>query len=170
MGDDAPEFDGLLATDGKRYTLADFSEARVVVVFFIRNLCPTTHVYESRVLEFARSQLEDGVRFVAISVSRNPAEGLDRMGRRAKEKNYIWPYLYDESQYTGRIYGASVTPQFFVLDGRRKIAYMGAFDDHFTADKVTRHYVADAVKSLLNDQKPPVTETLARGCEIEYAE
>ncbi|RPI83322.1 MAG: thioredoxin family protein [Planctomycetaceae bacterium] len=170
VGDAAPEFDGLLGTDGKRHSLAAFAEAKAVVVMFIRNLCPTTHVYEPRLLEFAKAQAGRGVEFVAISISRNPAEGLDRMAVRAKEKQYPWPYLHDESQFTGKIYGASVTPQFFVLDADRKIAYMGAFDDNFVEDKVEKRYVADAVQAILTGRRPPAPETLARGCDIEYAE
>ncbi|MCY2963044.1 MAG: thioredoxin family protein, partial [Planctomycetota bacterium] len=168
-GDQAPEFDGLLGTDGKRHSLKDHHEAKVVVVMFIRNLCPTTHLYEPRLREFAKSVAGKDVELVAISVSRNPAEGLDRMAVRAKEKGYTWPYLQDESQFTGREYGATVTPQFFVLDAERKIAYMGAFDDSVKADQVKERFVADAVRALLEGDSPETRETLAKGCEIEYA-
>lgn len=167
-GDDAPDFDGLLGIDGKRHSLADLKEANVVVVMFIRNLCPTTHLYEPRLREFAKQFADQPVELVAISVSRNPAEGLDRMAVRAKDKGYTWPYLHDESQFTGQAYGATVTPQFFVLDGQRKIAYMGAFDDNFKRDQVKEHYVADAVSAVLAGKSPETVETLARGCEIEF--
>jgi thiol-disulfide isomerase/thioredoxin len=155
VGDPAPAFEGLLGIDGRRHSLADY-EAPVVVVVFLRNLCPTTHQYEARLKNFAQDFAADQVQLVAISVSRNPAEGLDRMAVRAKDKLYRWPYLIDESQ-------------FFVLDRARKIAYMGAFDDDVKGTAVQRTYVADAVRNLLEGKPVAPVDTLAKGCEIEYA-
>lgn len=169
VGDPAPVFEGLLGIDGRRQSLADYADAPVLVVVFLRNLCPTTHQYESRLRNFAKEFADDKVQVVAISVSRNPAEGLDRMAARAKEKQYAWPYLLDDSQFTGRQYGATVTPQFFVLDRDRKIAYMGAFDDDLKGTAVKRQYVAEAVRNLLTGKPVDPVDTLAKGCEIEYA-
>ena len=168
VGDPAPEFEGLLGIDGRRHSLADYRDTPVLVVVFLRNLCPTTHQYETRLRTFAKEFPADKLQIVAISVSRNPAEGLDRMAVRAKEKQYAWPYLIDESQFTGRQYGATVTPQFFVLDQDRKIAYMGAFDDDLKGTAVRRRYVAEAVRNLLSGQPVDPVDTLAKGCEIEY--
>jgi len=56
----------------------------------------------------------------------------------------------------------------FVLDKKRNVAYMGAFDDNFIADRVEEHYVADAVKSLLAGKQPEVTESRQSGCSIQY--
>lgn len=169
VGDPAPDFEGLLGIDGRRHSLADYRETPVLVVMFLRNLCPTTHQYEARLKNFAQEYDTHKVQIVAISVSRNPAEGLDRMAVRAKDKMYRWPYLIDESQFTGRQYGATVTPQFFVLDPERKIAYMGAFDDDLKGTAVRRQYVADAVRNLLEGKPVSPVDTLAKGCEIEYA-
>jgi peroxiredoxin len=169
VGDPAPEFEGLLGIDGRRHSLSDYRETPVLVVVFLRNLCPTTHQYEARLRNFAQEYGTNKVQLVAISVSRNPAEGLDRMAVRAKDKMYRWPYLIDESQFTGRQYGATVTPQFFVLDQARKIAYMGAFDDDLKGTAVQRQYVADAVRNLLEGKPVSPVDTLAKGCEIEYA-
>jgi len=169
VGDPAPAFEGLLGIDGRRQSLSNFGDAPVLVVVFMRNLCPTTHQYEPRLTSFAKEFAEDKVQVVAISVSRNPAEGLDRMAARAKDKQYAWPYLMDDSQFTGRQYGATVTPQFFVLDRDRKIAYMGAFDDDLKGTVVKRQYVAEAVRNLLAGKPVDPVDTLAKGCEIEYA-
>jgi len=169
VGDDAPVFEGLLGIDGQRHSLGDYHESPIVVVVFLRNLCPTTHQYEARLREFAKGCATDKVQVVAISVSRNPAEGLDRLAIRAKDKDYQWPCLVDDSQFTGRQYGATVTPQFFVLNQDRKIAYMGAFDDDARGTSVKRHFVADAVRNLLAGKPVDPADTLAKGCEIEYA-
>jgi hypothetical protein len=81
---------------------------------------------------------------------------------------FPFPYLHDADQSVGRGFGATSTPQLFVLDGERKIAYMGAFDDNMIESEVKHHYLIDAVDALLAGKKPEVTETRARGCSIEY--
>ena len=106
---------------------------------------------------------------IAISVSRNGADRLDKMKSRASDKKFPFPYLYDESQQSGRAYGATATPHFFVLDSDRKIAYMGAFDDNiFDPEKVEKHFLVDAVDAVLAGNEPQVKETLQRGCAIDY--
>ena len=109
-------------------------------------------------------------RLVAISCSRRAEDRLVRMKERRLQRNYNFDYLIDLSQKTGRRYGATVTPQFFVLNQKRKIAYMGAFDDHLEPDKVEERYVRDAVRALLAGKPVDVAESRARGCEIEYAD
>jgi peroxiredoxin len=167
IGDAAPDWADLPGVDDKSHSLADFREAKVVVVVFTCNHCPVAKMYEERLMEFAR-KYEEKVQVVAISVSHNGADGLAKMKTRAAEKGFPFPYLYDESQKSARSYGATVTPHFFVLDGDRKVAYMGAFDDNFDRDKVEKHYLADAVEALLVGNEPRAKESLQRGCAIEY--
>jgi peroxiredoxin len=167
IGDAAPDWADLPGVDDKTHSLADYREAKVVVVVFTCNHCPVAKMYEERLMEFAR-KYEQKVQVVAISVSHNGADGLAKMKARAAEKGFPFPYLYDESQKSARTYGATVTPHFFVLDHDRKIAYLGAFDDNFDRDKVEKHYLADAVEALLAGNEPRVKESLQRGCAIEY--
>jgi len=88
------------------------------------------------------------------------------MKSRADSQGFNFAYLYDESQQIARDYGATYTPEFFVLDGDRKIAYLGALDDSPAADKVQQRYVAAALNALLEGKQPNVTETVAIGCRI----
>ncbi|MFM8287247.1 MAG: redoxin domain-containing protein [Planctomycetaceae bacterium] len=170
VGDPAPVFESLPGIDGLPHSLSEWRDHDVLVVMFVRSLCPTTHAHEERLRQFAAGLDRDRVALVAISVSQNPAEGLDKMTRRAEKQQYRWPWLCDLSQRTAREFGATVTPQFFVLDRERRVAYMGAFDNDPTGKRVTRPHVADAVAALLRGEAPPVRETLARGCDIELAE
>ena len=167
LGDPAPVWADLPGVDGKGHSLAEYRDAQAVVVVFTCNHCPVATMYESRLIEFAK-KYEKRVQVVAISVSRNPADGLEKMKARATEKKYPFPYVYDESQKTGREYGATATPHFFLLDGKRKIAYMGAFDDNFDADQAEKHYLSDAVEAVLAGEMPRVRESLQRGCAIDY--
>lgn len=167
IGETAPDWSDLPGVDDKQHSLADYREVKSVVVVFTCNHCPVAKMYEERLIELAK-KYDKNVQVVAISVSHNGADGLDKMKARAAEKNFPFHYLYDESQKSARSYGATVTPHFFVLDSERKIAYMGAFDDNFDTKKVEKHYVVDAVEAVLDGREPRVRESLQRGCAIEY--
>jgi peroxiredoxin len=170
VGDHAPAWTDLPGTDGKPHSLADLKDRPVVVLVFTCNSCPVAVDYEDRIIAFAKKHAgPDGkVALVAVNVNTGPEDRLPKMKERAQEKGFPFPYLYDESQKTARLYGASYTPEFFVLDKDRRIAYMGAMDDKTQPDAVKVHHLEDAVAAVLNGQKPTVAETLARGCRIAF--
>jgi peroxiredoxin len=168
IGDKAPAFADLEGTDGKRHGLADFEDKKLVVVAFTCNTCPMAKAYEQRFVEFSRDYRDKDVAFVAINCNTGPADQLPAMQERAAERGFEFRYLHDPKQGVGRAYGATVTPHVFVLDKERRIAYMGAFDDKQDAAKAKRHYVRDAVESLLAGDEPEITETRQFGCAIEY--
>lgn len=167
IGDNAPVWTDLPGVDDKTHSLADYRDAKALVLVFTCNHCPVARQYEERLLQLAK-QHEKQVQVVAISVSHNGADRLDKMKQRAADRRFPFPYLYDESQNSARAYGATATPHFFVLDSDRKVAYMGAFDDHFESDKAAKHYVVDAVDAVLAGKEPPIKESLQRGCAIEF--
>ncbi len=147
IGDEAPAWKDLPGVDGKTHSLADLKKKPVVVVVFTCNSCPYAQDYEDRINAFAKKHAgEDGrVAVVAINVNHVPADSLAKMQARAKEKGFVFPYLYDDSQEIAKAYGATRTPEFFVLDAERKIVYMGAMDDNSNAEKVTKQYLEPAV-------------------------
>lgn len=167
-GDAAPVWRELAGVDGKVHSLADLKDAKAVVVTFTCNHCPIAQAYEARFVEFVKTYDAKGVKFVALSCSRLPQDGFAKMKERALDRKYNFPYLHDATQQTAKDYGATVTPHVFVLDGERKIAYMGAFDDSFEVGKVETHYVRDAVEAVLAGKKPEIRETRQFGCGIEY--
>ncbi|MGQ0635543.1 MAG: thioredoxin family protein [Planctomycetaceae bacterium] len=168
VGDAAPEWKELPGTDGVSHGLADLADAKIVVVMFTCNHCPIAAAYEERVLALAKAYAGRGVQVAAISVSRLAADSLERLKLRAKEKGYPFPIVCDDTQTIGKAYGATCTPQFFVLSAGRKVAYMGAFDDNPEPDKAEKRYVIDAIEALLEGRQPPVKESLSRGCAIDY--
>jgi peroxiredoxin len=168
VGDKAPDFTSLPGVDGKNHELDDFNEKDIVVVVFTCNHCPVAKEYAVRIEEFTK-KYEEKVQVVAISVSLSAADRLDKMKARNAEKPFPYPYLYDESQKSGKAYGATATPHLFVLDRERRIAYMGAFDDNFEdVNQVKSRYVADAVEAVLAGKQPKVKETRPAGCAIQY--
>lgn len=168
IGDAAPPFTQLAGTDDKPHSLADFKEAKAVVVVYTCNHCPVAQAYEDRLMAVQKEYQGKGVQVVAISVSNFEIDKLESMKERAGIKGFNFPYLHDSSQKSAASYGASVTPHVFVLDGQRKIAYMGAVDDSMSAGEVKQSYVRLALDAVLAGKAPAVTETRQVGCGIQY--
>jgi len=166
IGDQAPAWSDLPGIDGKTHSLADLKQSKAVVLVFTCNSCPYAVDYETRIIALAKQFAAHGVAVVAVNVNKVPEDRFDEMKARAKSQGFNFPYLYDETQQIARDFGATYTPEFFVLDAQRKIAYMGALDDSPAADKVQQQYVATALTALLDGQQPKVKETVAMGCRI----
>jgi peroxiredoxin len=173
VGDKAPDFSGIPAYDAaakqdSSLSLADLKED-VVVLCFSGNHCPVVQAYEDRMIDFVNSVKGKPVKFVAVSVANMDEDRLPAIKKYTADKGSNYTYGYDESQAIGKAYGATNTPQFFVLDKDRTIRYMGAMDDNARDEsKVTKHYLADAVNALLSNETIEVTETRPVGCGISY--
>jgi peroxiredoxin len=168
IGDKAPVWKKLPGVDGKEYSTEDLKKKDVLVVFFTCNSCPYAVDYEDRVLAFAKkhSEKDSKVGLVAINVNLVEEDLLPEMKKKAKKKNFTFPYLFDESQQIAKDFGAGFTPEFFVLNKDRKVVYMGAFDDSPNADKVKTKHVENAVAAALAGKSPVVKETVPIGCRI----
>jgi peroxiredoxin len=169
IGDAAPTFSELPGVDDKKHSLSDFKDKDVLVVVVTCNHCPVAVAYEDRIIALAKkyaSGEDSKVGVVAINVNNLEADKLPKMKERAKEKGFNFPYLHDESQAIGRALGASVTPEFFVLNKERKIVYMGAMDDN--QGKPKTDYVSAAIDATLKGETVQTTETRGRGCSVKY--
>lgn len=124
VGDPGAGFKNLAGVDGKSHSMDDYKSAKVLVLCFTCNHCPVAVAYEDRFVEFAKAYKSKGVQFVAINVNNLDADKLPAMKKRAEEKGFNFPYLYDPSQESARAYGATCTPHLFVLCPERKIAYI----------------------------------------------
>jgi peroxiredoxin len=166
VGNVAPKFSNLINTDEKSFGLDDF-KADVLVICFTCNHCPVAVAYEDRILEFTK-KYAGKVDFVAINSVLGEEESFDDMKKRAKSKEFNFPYLHDVTQKTGRAYGATVTPEFVVLDKNRKVTYLGALDDNINEPKIKQKYLEDAVDATLKGEPVTVAETRSKGCSIKY--
>ena len=170
VGDKAPDFAGLPAVENgsdTSLTLSDIKE-NVVVLVFLGNHCPVVKAYEDRLIEFTSAYKEKGVKVVGVSVNDNDEDRIPGIKKYTKDKRSNYIYGYDESQKIGHAYGATNTPQFFVLDKERKIRYTGAMDDNQSENKVKKTYLKDAVEALLKGEAPAVEETRPQGCGVQY--
>ena len=168
VGDDSPEWKELPGTDDKQHSRADLEESDVIIVAFTCNSCPYAVDVEDRMNAIAAKYADKKVSLVAICVNRIEEDALPAMKKRAKEKEFSFAYLYDESQKIAKEFGALRTPEFFVINKDRKIVYMGAFDDSPDGKKVTKRHVESAVDAALKNEAPKVTETIAIGCGIRF--
>ncbi len=113
-------------------SLADFAEAKALVIVFTCNHCPYAKHIEDALVQVAQTYQSKSVAFLAIS-SNDPAtypeDDFAHMAARAQQKAFPFPYLFDESQAVARAYDARCTPDFFVYDASRRLAYHGRFDE-----------------------------------------
>ncbi|MDE2508223.1 MAG: thioredoxin family protein [Planctomycetota bacterium] len=172
VGDKAPDIKGIPAIlDGKDTTLnlSDLKDDIVVVIFHNKG-CPYVVGSEDRFIDFSKAYAGKGVKVVAISVNPEGRDSIDAIKNYMKEKGSNYLYGYDASQAVGKAYGATNTPQVFVLDKTRTIRYTGAMDNSpMDESKATKHYLKDAVEALLKGETIEVTETRPVGCGIGYA-
>jgi peroxiredoxin len=170
LGDPAPAWTNLPGVDGKKHSMSDLNEKQLVVVVFTCNSCPIASDYEDRIIAFAKKCAGPHAKSAVVAINVNTVEEdrLPKMKERAESKGFPYPYLFDQTQKIAKAYGAVFTPEFFVLDKDRKIAYMGGFDDNSEPTKVTRRFLETAVEAVLKGGKPSPAETIASGCLIRY--
>ena len=168
VGDQAPTWEKLPATDGNSFSSNTFKDKQVLVIAFMCNSCPYAVDYEDRLNRLAQkySAKASPVAVIAVNVNLVPADSLEKMKEQAKKKKFVFPYLFDASQKIGQKFGATRTPEFFVLNKDRKVVYMGAMDDATDATRVKRDYVSLAIDAALKGDQPEITETIAIGCNV----
>lgn len=131
LGTRAPDFT-LPDTEGNTVSLDDLGSPKVYVVAFICNHCPFVKHIAAGLAQLGRDYAGEEVAIVAISsndADAYPQDGLEAMAVEKREREYVFPYLYDESQSVAKAYHAACTPDFFVFDSERKLAYRGQLDD-----------------------------------------
>lgn len=170
IGDAAPAWSGLSGTDGKAHSLADYKDKAAVVLVFTCASCPTAVDYEDRINDLAKKLggPNGKVAVVAVCVNRVKGDSLAELTERAKQREFAFDYLHDESQKIAKDYGAIFTPEFYVFGRDRKLVYMGAFDDKTDATLVQNRHVEAAITAVLKGELPVVKETIARGCRVRY--
>lgn len=171
LGDKAPDF-SLPATDGKTYSLSDFSDADTLVIFFTCNHCPYVIGSDEVTRQTAEKFRDKGVRFVAInsnSETTKPEDSFENMVKRMEEHRFPWVYLRDQSQEVALAYGALRTPHFYVFDRERKLIYTGrGVDNPRETDKMTVNDLENALTEHLAGKKITVPITNPIGCNIKW--
>ena len=106
----------------------------------------------------------------ANDTNSQPQDGPEEMAKRAKDKAYPFPYLYDESQETAKAYQAACTPDFFLFDQNLICVYRGQFDDARPGNDipVSGSSLQAAVDQLLDTGEPLTEQKPSMGCNIKW--
>ena len=166
-----PSF-ALPGVDGKNYGPDDFKGKKALAVIFSCNHCPYVQAYEDRMVEIQRDYASKGVQLIAINSNETknfPEDDFAHMVKRAKDKEFNFPYLRDENQSVAKAYGPARTPEVFLFDQDFVLRYHGAIDDNYQDPaKVKRKYVREALDDILAGKPPRTKETSAVGCSIKW--
>jgi glutathione peroxidase-family protein len=174
VGDVVGDFN-LKNVDGNLVSLSDYKEAKGFIIVFDCNSCPVSKLYNKRIIALHKKYSSSGFPVVAINANdaeKSPEDSYEQMVKEAKEKEYEFAYLYDQSQEIAQVFGATNTPQAFILvkkDAALKVAYIGAIDNNARdGSKADKKYVENVIEALLKNQPFSVTKTKAIGCGIRW--
>jgi len=171
IGEQAPDF-RLPATDGRTYSLDDFRDARVLVVFFTCNHCPYVLGSDEVTRATALKYEPHGVRFVGInsnSANTKPEDSFENMVKRMEEHRFPWVYLRDETQEVAKAYGALRTPHFYVFDENRKLVYTGrGVDNPRDTSRMTVNDLDNALADIVAGRPVAVPVTNPIGCNVKW--
>lgn len=169
IGSQAPDF-LLPATDGKSYSLKNFTSYQGIVIFFTCNHCPyvigSDDITKTTALKFKE------IPFIAInsnSVETVPLDSFEHMKQRMEKHRFPWVYLYDETQEVAKKYGALKTPHFYLFDDQRKLIYCGrAIDSPRDPTKMTENNLENALTQYLAGKAISVPLTNPIGCTVKW--
>lgn len=180
IGSVAPDFE-LPGVDGKYHSLSDYDAAKVLVILFTCNHCPTAQAYEERIKMITADYMDKNVQVVAISPNSplgllyeelgysDLGDTFEEMVIRAADQEFNFPYLYDgDDQKVTLAYGPVATPHAFVFDKERKLHYVGRIDDSEKPGTGHGEDLRHAIDQVLEDRPVEVPVTKTFGCSTKW--
>ena len=172
LGTAAPEFSLIEPATGRHRSLAEF-DAPATVIMFICNHCPFVIHVRDEITRLAREYAPRGVAFIAInsnSQESHPQDGPRHMATMARDLGWTFPFLFDETQEVAKAYHAACTPDFYVFDRGKRLAYRGQLDDSrpSTDVPVTGRDLRAAIDAVLAGNPTPAPQRPSIGCNIKW--
>jgi peroxiredoxin len=172
LGTEAPEF-RLPDPAGREWSQDDFAGAPALLVMFICNHCPYVKHIRRELALVTQNFVGRGVGVVGIQsndAASYPDDAPERMAEEARTVGYTFPYLVDDSQEVAHAYHAACTPDFFLFDADRRLAYRGQFDDSRPGNgkPVTGADLRAAVDAVLEGKPVPEPQNPSMGCNIKW--
>lgn len=169
----APAFTLLDVTTDKEKSLQDLRSEIATVIFFICNHCPFVKHIQQQLVLLANDYLPKKISFIAINsndAEQYPEDSPEKMKIVAKQLQYPFPYLYDETQEVAKAYQAACTPDFYIFDHELKCVYRGQFDDSRPGNQipVTGESIRTALNQILNGKPVTVEQKPSIGCNIKW--
>jgi thiol-disulfide isomerase/thioredoxin len=173
LGTKAPDFILPDTVSGKNVSLENVKGEIATVIMFICNHCPFVKHINEELVKLANEYKDKKIGFAAINsndVIKHPDDSPDLMKVMAKQLQYPFPYLYDESQEVAKAYNAACTPDFFIYDEELQLVYRGQLDDSRPGNDipVTGKDIRHALDCLINDQPVPELQRPSIGCNIKW--
>ena len=172
LGTPAPDFQ-LPDPSGRRVARDDFAAAPALLVAFLCNHCPYVKHIQAGFAAFAKEYAARGLAIVAINSNDFEAYPEDAPARMAEEANrhgYVFPYLIDETQEVAKAHRAACTPDLFLFDAARRLAYRGQFDASRPGNRVpvTGADLRAAADAVLAGRPAPAEQAPSIGCNIKW--
>ncbi|MHC4399699.1 MAG: thioredoxin family protein [Planctomycetota bacterium] len=172
LGTSAPDF-SLPDTEGNTVSLADFTDAPVLLVVFMCNHCPYVKHVAAGLAKLGEEYQQRGVAVVGINsnnVANYPDDSPAKMAEEVRLRGYTFPYLYDATQEVAKAYRAACTPDFYVFDKQRKLVYRGQMDASRPESgvPVTGDDLRAALDAVLVGRPVPEDQTPSIGCNIKW--
>jgi len=173
LGTTAPEFSLMDSVTEKTVNLHALKGEKGTVIMFICNHCPFVKHVNPKISELAKVYHSKGISFIAISsndVKNYPQDSPHLMKETAKQEDYTFPYLYDETQDVAKEYDAACTPDFYLFDADLKLAYRGQLDDSRPGNgiQVTGKDLSSAMDALLEGKEIDENQKPSIGCNIKW--
>ncbi|MCX8051891.1 MAG: thioredoxin family protein [Chlorobi bacterium] len=173
LGTVAPDFRLYDPRQNAWRSLDELASPKGTVIVFMCNHCPYVKHILPALLDCAREYIPKGIAFIGINPNdpiAYPDDSPDAMARIARELDFPFPYLFDETQQVARSYSATCTPDFFVFDGERKLVYRGQFDSSRPSNDIppTGADLRRALDALLSGQPLPTDQRPSIGCSIKW--
>ncbi|EDP70340.1 hypothetical protein FBALC1_06273 [Flavobacteriales bacterium ALC-1] len=173
LGTKAPDFKLIDTVDNITKSLNELKGATGTLVMFICNHCPFVVHVNSQLSQLAKDSILKGINCIAISsndVENYPQDAPHLMKQTALDNDYIFPYLYDQTQDVAKAYDAACTPDFFLFDGELKLVYTGQLDDSRPGNgiPVTGKDLRAAINALVNNENVSSNQKPSMGCNIKW--
>jgi peroxiredoxin len=151
--------------NGVKHSLTDFNKSKAVVLMFIATQCPVSNGYNTRMVSLFNDYKDKNVVFIGINS--NKEESVEEVKQHAKDHGFEFTVLKDDKNIIADKFGASVTPETFVLNPSLEILYHGRIDDSRREADVTSHDLRNALDEILAGKPVSVSTTKAFGCTIK---
>lgn len=155
--------------NGETVSLATYPSCSGLLIVFTSNACPFDEHYRARMKKLSATY-QDKVPVLLINSHTEANESVDNMVKKAKELGITAPYLADKDQAVMQRFGATKSPQAFLLKnngGKFSVVYTGAIDDNPQVETDVRQaYLKDAIDIMLSNQTIASPEIRPMGCTI----
>lgn len=173
LGTKAPDFKLVDTVDNRLKSLGELKGTTGTLIMFICNHCPFVMHVSSELSQLAKDYISKGINCIAISsndVENYPQDRPELMKKNAIENDYIFPYLYDQTQEVAKVYDAACTPDFFLFNDELKLVYTGQLDDSRPGNgqPVTGKDIRLAMDALVNNETVNPNQKPSMGCNIKW--